>query len=161
MRDLKCRYVTNNIPFLLIGPFKIEEIFKDPMIVIYHDVIYNKEIEMVKTIARPNLKRAKIFNGLLKKAEVASYRICKSAWIDDQNYRIINQISQRVEDMTGLDIRFSHKLQVVNYGIGGFYAPHFDITVVSVFLILIDEFLTLTYRPIYTIIQVFFVYYSL
>lgn len=35
-------------------------------------------------------------------------------------------MSQRVEDMTGLSIETSEELQVVNYGIGGHYEPHYD-----------------------------------
>lgn len=35
-------------------------------------------------------------------------------------------VSQRVEDMTGLTVSSAEELQVVNYGIGGHYEPHFD-----------------------------------
>ena len=36
------------------------------------------------------------------------------------------QISHRISAVTGLDMDFAEELQVVNYGIGGHYEPHFD-----------------------------------
>lgn len=52
---LKCRYVTDNSPFLKIAPLKLEEAFLKPYIVIYHDVIYDEEIDVVKKMAKPRV----------------------------------------------------------------------------------------------------------
>lgn len=38
----------------------------------------------------------------------------------------ISQVTRRVGDVTGLDMATAEDLQVVNYGIGGHYEPHFD-----------------------------------
>lgn len=65
------------------------------------------------------------------KLTVADYRISKSAWIKDNEHQRIQSISQRVEDMTGLSMETAEELQVVNYGIGGHYAPHCDFANVS------------------------------
>lgn len=35
-------------------------------------------------------------------------------------------IDQRVADMTGLSMISAEPLQVLNYGVGGHYEPHFD-----------------------------------
>lgn len=53
---LKCRYVTKNSPFLMIAPIKMEELSSDPYLVIFHDVIYDREIEIIKYIAKPKVK---------------------------------------------------------------------------------------------------------
>lgn len=52
---LKCRYVTNNNPVLLIGPFKVEEAYHNPDILIYHDVMADSEIETIKKLATPRV----------------------------------------------------------------------------------------------------------
>lgn len=52
---LKCRYVTNKSPFLKIAPLKLEEANLQPYIVVYHDVMYDNEIELVKHLARPRV----------------------------------------------------------------------------------------------------------
>jgi hypothetical protein len=54
-KDLRCRYVDRGIPFLKIAPFKEEEAYLDPRIVIYHDVIYDEEIETIKRMAQPRV----------------------------------------------------------------------------------------------------------
>lgn len=53
--QLKCRYVTNRSPFLKIAPLKLEEASLDPYIVVYHDVIYDSEIEIIKQMAKPRV----------------------------------------------------------------------------------------------------------
>lgn len=52
---LRCRYVTNNVPYLFIQPFKMEEAFHKPLIVIYHNVVSDDEIETVKKMAQPRV----------------------------------------------------------------------------------------------------------
>lgn len=58
--------------------------------------------------------------------EPAHYRVSKSAWIQDVEHKCVRDVGQRVNDMTGLDMKSAEHLQVVNYGIGGHYEPHFD-----------------------------------
>lgn len=58
--------------------------------------------------------------------EVATYRISKSGWLRDEEHKFIRDISLRVEDMSGLTTTSAEELQVVNYGIGGHYEPHYD-----------------------------------
>lgn len=55
--QLKCRYVTNKSPFLTIAPLKLEEAKMKPYIVIYHDVIYDREIEEIKQMAKPRVRQ--------------------------------------------------------------------------------------------------------
>ncbi|KAL9695414.1 hypothetical protein quinque_014699 [Culex quinquefasciatus] len=104
LSKLRCRYVTNSSPFLKIAPLKLEEAHLEPYIVIYHEVMSDAEIEL----------------------EVANYRISKSAWLKDEEHSVVRTVGQRVEDMTGLTMTTAEELQVVNYGIGGHYEPHFD-----------------------------------
>lgn len=56
-KNLKCRYVDRGIPFLKIAPFKEEEAYLDPRIVVYHNVIYDDEIETIKRMAQPRVNR--------------------------------------------------------------------------------------------------------
>jgi prolyl 4-hydroxylase len=40
-------------------------------------------------------------------------------------------VSARVQDMTMLTVDTAEELQVVNYGVGGHYAPHYDFSTVK------------------------------
>ena len=53
---LKCRYVHKNNPYLRIAPLKEEEAYLEPRILLYRDVIYHNEIEIVKQLAHPRVR---------------------------------------------------------------------------------------------------------
>jgi len=123
---LHCRYDNKGVPFFFLQPIKEEEAYLNPRIVIYHDVISDDEIELVKKMAQPRFKRATVQNQLTGALEPASYRISKSSWLKIWEHPYIARISRRMQLITGLDMETAEDLQVVNYGIGGHYEPHFD-----------------------------------
>lgn len=54
--------------------------------------------------------------------------ICFSAWLKDTVDPMLVTLDHRIAALTGLDVQspYAEYLQVVNYGIGGHYEPHFD-----------------------------------
>ena len=52
---LRCRYVTNTVPYFFIQPIKMEEALMNPKIVIYHDVITDEEIDTLKKLSQPRV----------------------------------------------------------------------------------------------------------
>nr|XP_050048009.1 prolyl 4-hydroxylase subunit alpha-1-like isoform X2 [Dermacentor andersoni] len=125
-RELTCQYRTNNRPYLLLQPAKEEVMFPKPRIVVYHDVLSEHEMNVIKTLAQPRLRRATVQNYKSGELETASYRISKSAWLKNEEHGVIARVTRRIEDITGLTADTAEELQVVNYGIGGHYEPHFD-----------------------------------
>uniref|UniRef100_A0A4W5PMJ1 Prolyl 4-hydroxylase subunit alpha-1 n=1 Tax=Hucho hucho TaxID=62062 RepID=A0A4W5PMJ1_9TELE len=147
-RRLFCRYFDNHgHPKYLLSPVKQEDEWDRPYIVRYHDIISHREIEKVKELAKPRLRRATISNPITGVLETAPYRITmadtvhdpltgkltkamyrasKSAWLTAYEHPMIDQINQRIEDLTGLEMDTAEELQVANYGVGGQYEPHFD-----------------------------------
>lgn len=47
MAPLRCRYMTNTSAFLKIAPLKVEEVSLDPYVVVFHEVMYDTEIEKI------------------------------------------------------------------------------------------------------------------
>ncbi|XP_033225913.1 prolyl 4-hydroxylase subunit alpha-1-like [Belonocnema kinseyi] len=125
-KDLKCRYVDRGIPFLKIAPIKEEELYLDPKIVVYHDAIYEDEIETLKRLSEPRLEVAKVRNPITGGMQTSDYRIAKSVYIEDNGNKHIMLVRRRVEHMTGLVFETSKKFQIAYYDIGGFYLPHYD-----------------------------------
>lgn len=124
---LFCRYHDNHRhPSLLIGPVKQEEEWDRPLILRYHDVISEREMEKVKELAKPRLRRATVHDPQTGKLTTAPYRVSKSAWLGASEHPLVDKINQRIQDVTGLDVSTAEDLQVANYGVGGQYEPHFD-----------------------------------
>lgn len=124
-RKLRC-YLKMDKPFLKIAPHKVEILRFDPLAVLFKNVVSDAEIEVVKSLASPKLKRATVQNSKTGELEHANYRISKSAWLKGEEHPVIARINRRIEDFTGLNQATSEELQVANYGLGGHYDPHFD-----------------------------------
>ncbi|XP_053731688.1 prolyl 4-hydroxylase subunit alpha-1b isoform X2 [Synchiropus splendidus] len=124
---LFCRYFDNNRnPKYVLAPVKQQDEWDRPYIVRYLDIISDKEIEKVKQLAKPRLRRATVHDPQTGKLTTAQYRVSKSAWLTGYDDPAIDVINQRIEDLTGLEMDTAEELQVANYGVGGQYEPHFD-----------------------------------
>ena len=55
---LFCRYQDHADPYLRLGPFKLEEANADPFIVVFHEIIFDEEINQLKARAAPDLRRS-------------------------------------------------------------------------------------------------------
>lgn len=60
LAPLRCRYVTNRSAFLRIAPLKLEEANLQPYIVLYHDVMSDGEIELIKQMAKPRVSSSDV-----------------------------------------------------------------------------------------------------
>lgn len=94
--------------------------------VVFHDIVTDKEIETLKTMAKPQLKRAFVYDPEAKSSKPSSHRTSKFAWFTEDDDELFPILTQRLEDMTGLTMSTSEQFQVMNYGIGGHYATHKD-----------------------------------
>ncbi|XP_011292636.1 prolyl 4-hydroxylase subunit alpha-2-like [Musca domestica] len=123
-RHLRCRYVTNNVPFYFLGPLKMEELNTDPFVAFYHQVIYDNEIDRIISSVEDSIERSKVGGNTHSRYD--EIRISKNSWLDFKEHRFLDAITQRLEDITGLTMETGEQLQVANYGIGGHYGPHHD-----------------------------------
>lgn len=113
-------------PRLKIRPAKFERVFVKPEIVIMRSILSESEMNKIKELAAPRLRRATIQHPVTGNLEHASYRISKSGWLKDEDHELIRRVSLRIEDVTGLTMDTAEELQIVNYGIAGHYEPHYD-----------------------------------
>ncbi|XP_026315822.1 prolyl 4-hydroxylase subunit alpha-2-like [Hyposmocoma kahamanoa] len=119
---LQCVYLKRS-PFLMLAPIKMEMLLMNPVVVLFHDVLANSEIEIMKMIAGTKLDRAFVISDGEKKA--SGYRTAQCAWLDEYN-DTIEKVKQRAADFTGLSSEHAEPLEVLNYGIGGHYDLHYD-----------------------------------
>ncbi|XP_074535932.1 prolyl 4-hydroxylase subunit alpha-3 isoform X2 [Halichoeres trimaculatus] len=123
---LFCDFFTNGNPRLLLLPVRREVLSLQPYVVLYHDFITEKEAEDIKALAQTGLRRSVVASG--EKQATAEYRISKSAWLKDSAQSTAAKLDERISTVTGLNAKhpYGEYLQVVNYGIGGHYEPHYD-----------------------------------
>ncbi|XP_051254366.1 prolyl 4-hydroxylase subunit alpha-3 isoform X1 [Dicentrarchus labrax] len=123
---LFCDYFTNGDPGLLLLPVRREVLNLQPYVVLYHNFITDTEAEDIKGLAQSGLRRSVVATG--EKQATAEYRISKSAWLKGSAQSTVGKLDQKISRLTGLYVKhpYGEYLQVVNYGIGGHYEPHFD-----------------------------------
>lgn len=130
---LSCKYHTNNNPYLLLQPYKMEQLSLDPYIISVYDILTEHQMEVVKKLATPYMERSEVFkpntDGVIEKTDA---RTSKTAWFRYYHHKYLDRMRQHVTDITGLDYSNSEDLQIVNYGMGGHYNPHFDFFMVII-----------------------------
>ncbi|XP_041376290.1 prolyl 4-hydroxylase subunit alpha-1-like [Gigantopelta aegis] len=123
-----CQYSTTRIPY---RRWKTEILSKDPLVALYYDAISDTEAEHLKQLSTSLLERSATGNSPLSHKQHEA-RTSKVAWLWDNHTSIVERLSRRVSEITGLltDFRdnrtLAEPLQVLNYGIGGQYVPHYD-----------------------------------
>ena len=122
---LFCSYYTPHPQFIL-KPLKHEQVFHDPKLDLYHNILSEVEIEHIKELARVKLQSAEVYSMKSGKLTKANYRISKNAWLLPRDDRIVRRVINRVGALANMDMSYSEPLQVANYGIGGNYEAHFD-----------------------------------
>ena len=92
---LKCRYISNS-PFSKLAPFKVEEADMSANLVLFHDVIYDSEIEILKNASKSRFIRGTIYTDKTN-TQKSDQRTAKVAWLKEVAVDVIDRISRRVE----------------------------------------------------------------
>ncbi|XP_059217448.1 prolyl 4-hydroxylase subunit alpha-2 [Stomoxys calcitrans] len=122
-RELRCGYLVETHPFLWIAPIKVEELNHNPLLVVFYDVLSDKEIETIRQLTK-EIERATVMSN--KGNIVSSVRTSQFQFIPVTRHPILATVDRRVEDMTNLNMKCSEEHQFANYGIGGQYSEHHD-----------------------------------
>ncbi|KAH8381549.1 hypothetical protein KR093_007813, partial [Drosophila rubida] len=123
-RGLRCGYLTETHPFLLLAPLKVEELSTDPLLLLYHEVIYQSEIDIITELIKNNIERATVTGQ--NSSTVSNARTSQFTFIPKTHHKVLQTIDRRVEDMTDLNLIFAEDHQLSNYGVGGHYSHHMD-----------------------------------
>lgn len=109
-----------NMPF----EFKVETLHIRPNIIRIYNILSKKEAKHIRDIVSNRLERSTVKTSMGQ--TTSDFRIAKTSWISSK----FDEIVEKVEDRISLALDFvregSEELQVVNYGLGGYYGPHMD-----------------------------------
>ncbi|BFF93075.1 prolyl 4-hydroxylase subunit alpha-2 [Drosophila madeirensis] len=123
-RDLRCWLSHQDVPYQRLSPFKVEQLNVDPYVAYFHDVLSDMESELIIEHGKGQVKRSEI--GQSGNSTASDIRTSQNTWLWYENNPWLADIRQRLEHITGLTTASAEPLQLVNYGIGGQYEPHFD-----------------------------------
>ena len=122
-----CRYYNRNDARLLIAPFKMEEIHTEgPVMFKLYNFLNEKEIELLKELAKPEMKRAAVVENnvhIVSEKRVAESTILKN---EDQNSPEVKKILNRIQLAFGMNIRYSENFRVASYPTSGYIYMHKD-----------------------------------
>lgn len=88
--NLTCSYVNKNSAYLKLAPLKLEQLSSEPLIQLYHDVLYDSEI-------------AAIQNAAVSEAEANRVKL---------------NVNHRIADMSAMDVPEHSELHVLNFALG-------------------------------------------
>ena len=124
--SLYCSYKKPH-PIYMYAPLKEEILSFEPRLVIFHGILTETEIAKAREIAQPNLQRSAVFREKPDgEARLTESRTSKTSWIHDDEDDLIKGISFKSSAASGLSLETVEQFQVVSYGIGGHYEPHYD-----------------------------------
>ncbi|XP_054155000.1 prolyl 4-hydroxylase subunit alpha-1-like [Oppia nitens] len=125
---LKCRYLdTTNRPLLRLTRVKVEQLYDKPEIVVFHDIISDREINLMKQLASRQMARTMIFTG--SKGRVSRERLADGSWLEDMDHEVVDRISRRIGALTGVSMYAAAPYNVIKYRVGGYYINHYDVSV--------------------------------
>ncbi|OZC06329.1 prolyl 4-Hydroxylase alpha-subunit, region [Onchocerca flexuosa] len=126
-----CYYKIDH-PYLRLAPFKVEIVRQNPLIVLIYDIMSDEETRIIQMLAVP---KALILCLTLDNEFILfswDNEFILSTFLKSMKHEIIERIDRRLELATNLGIKTAENLKVHNYGIGGYFGPHFDTTLISV-----------------------------
>ena len=139
-----CILTTNNDGYHTLAPFKLEIVSSDPVLYMFHDVLTDTEITLMKSQAGSQLvisamQDTSVTSGAGSK--VTNERTQSNAWLWDHMETTMHQLSLKTGRMAKLvaaknvldlipgqtvPVIESEAWQVGIYGPGGHYLPHYD-----------------------------------
>ena len=121
-----CEYRTNNDPWLLLSPLKAEILYEKFPLVLFHGLISNTEILILKDLAQKDMKRSSVHSA--SGNEATFQRIQSSAWLWDPDHDLLQTLSKRLDHALQLSVsQCSEPYQIGVYPPGGYYTHHYDV----------------------------------
>ncbi|KAK7086465.1 hypothetical protein SK128_012590 [Halocaridina rubra] len=113
---LSCRNYNGRDPWLLLGPFRIEELSHDPHITVIYDVITPEESQSIISTARAYLESP--HNTYVNKSEDATLSrwSLKHVWLDNQSARALQSLSRRLAHVTRVHVDDNTSEPFMNLG---------------------------------------------
>ncbi|KRG77417.1 proline dioxygenase [Stenotrophomonas ginsengisoli] len=122
-------------PFALNGPSQVQVDGRainvlgsslHPRVVLLGNVLSAEECAELIDTARGRLKRSATFNAVTGENEAHQSRTSDGTYLPTACTSLVARIEQRIADLAGWPLDHAEPLQVLHYGPGAEYKPHYD-----------------------------------
>ncbi|GAA5163510.1 2OG-Fe(II) oxygenase [Viridibacterium curvum] len=97
-----------------------------PQIIVFNNVLSHEECDELIERSRSKLKRSTTVNPITGEHDVIERRTSEGTFFELCENEFITRIDERVARLMNWPIRNGEGLQILHYGVGGEYRPHFD-----------------------------------
>jgi prolyl 4-hydroxylase len=89
-------------------------------------VLSDEECAELIAQSAPKLKRAEVVDPATGRYTIDEARVSEGTHFVRGETALVARIEQRVAALTGIPVEHQEPLQILHYGVGGEYEPHFD-----------------------------------
>jgi prolyl 4-hydroxylase len=97
-----------------------------PRIVLFGNVLSDQECDELIELSKPKLTRSEVVNSVGGDHVVDEARTSYGAAFQRGETPLLTKIENRIAELVGWPVENGEGLQMLRYGIGGEYRPHFD-----------------------------------
>lgn len=108
------------------GEVRIAFRFRRPHVVLFENVLTHEECDALIADAQPKLKRAGVVDSEHGGTKIDERRSSELTVVKRGATPLVSRIDERITRITGVALAQGEPLQVMRYGVGAEYQPHFD-----------------------------------
>src|SRR5690606_37095546 len=108
------------------GEVRIAFRSRRPHVVVFDNVFTHAECDALVAEARPRMQRASAVDSALGGSRTDGRRTSELTAIHRQSSPLVARLDTRIAQLTGVPVSRGEPLQVMRYGVGAEYQPHFD-----------------------------------
>lgn len=98
----------------------------EPRAFVYHNFLSKEECEHLINLAKPFLAKSSVVDSKTGKSTESRVRTSSGMFLKRGKDKIIQNIERRIADFTFIPVENGEGLQVLHYGVGEKYEPHYD-----------------------------------
>ncbi|KAF3784478.1 putative prolyl 4-hydroxylase 7 [Nymphaea thermarum] len=107
-------------------PTKVTPVSWRPRAFIYNGFLSNEECDHIIKLAKEDLKKSQVAHEKTGESYLSDVRTSSGTFLKKEQDAIIKRIENRISTWTFLPKENAEPIQVLRYGIGEKYEPHFD-----------------------------------
>lgn len=118
--------IEGNVIHLSDRDIKVVMVCTSPRIALFDNVLSDAECDALIAASRGKLQRSKVVAHRATGEFVDATRTSYGAHFDKGENKLVTTVQRRLAELVRWPVSHAEPLQILNYGLGGEYLPHFD-----------------------------------